>query len=75
MYYGMNHVESWRRAASYVDRILKGTKPNDLPFEEISRFDLVINLREANALGLERFARSLKPTGRELPDLCPDDSI
>jgi putative tryptophan/tyrosine transport system substrate-binding protein len=53
MYYGMNHVEAWRRAAAYVDRILKGSKPNDLPVEEISRFELVINLREAGALGIE----------------------
>ncbi len=53
MYYGMNHVEAWRRAATYIDRILRGSKPNDLPVEEISRFELVINLREAGALGME----------------------
>jgi putative ABC transport system substrate-binding protein len=51
--YGMDYVEAWRHAASYVDRILKGTKPTDLPIEEVSRFAMAVNLREAQALGIE----------------------
>ena len=51
--YGPNPIDPWKPAAAYVDRILKGAKPADLPVQAPTRYELVINLKTAKALGLE----------------------
>ena len=53
MSYGVNFPDRWRRAADYVDKILRGAKPGDIPVEQPTKFDLVVNLVTAKVLGLD----------------------
>ena len=52
MAYDINSFETWRRVATYVDKIFKGTNPADLSVEQATTFELVINLKTAQALGI-----------------------
>jgi putative ABC transport system substrate-binding protein len=61
--YGIDRVDMWRRATSYVDRILRGAKPSDLPVQLPTKFEMVVNLKTARALGL-----ALPPSIRLLAD-------
>ena len=51
--HGPDPVDNWRRAATYVNRILRGEKPGDLPVQFPTKFEMVVNRKTANALGLE----------------------
>jgi putative ABC transport system substrate-binding protein len=50
--YGIDAVESWRRAADYIARILQGAKPGELPIDQVTKLELIINLKTAKTLGL-----------------------
>jgi putative ABC transport system substrate-binding protein len=50
--YGVDQVDTWRRAASYVDRILRGAKPAELPVQLPTKFEMAVNLKAARSLGL-----------------------
>ena len=52
MYYGANFNDLFRRAATYVDKILKGAKPADLPVEQPTKFEFIVNLKAAKQIGL-----------------------
>ena len=52
MSYGPDQIDQWRGAATYVDRILRGEKPGDLPVQAPAKFQLVVNLKAAKAIGL-----------------------
>ena len=52
MYYGVDPADNYRRAAVYVDKILKGAKPADLPVQQATKFEFIINLKAAKQIGL-----------------------
>jgi putative ABC transport system substrate-binding protein len=53
MAYGVNYLDMFRRAATFVDKILKGTKPSEIPVERATKFETIVNLKTAKALGID----------------------
>jgi len=58
MSYGVNSADNYRRAGGFIDKILRGTKPGDIPVEQPTKFELAINLRTARSMGIV-FPRSV----------------
>jgi putative tryptophan/tyrosine transport system substrate-binding protein len=53
MSYGVDFPGMWHRAATFVDKIFKGTKPGDIPIEQATRFEMIVNMKTAKALGIK----------------------
>ena len=53
MYYGASITDIWRRAATYIDKILRGAKPANLPVEQPTKFELIVNLKAAKQIGVK----------------------
>ena len=68
--YGVEAAKVWRQSAQYVDRILKGSRPGDLPIQQPTAFDLVVNLKTAKALGIAIPPSVLVGLTRSSDDVC-----